>query len=594
MVALIVMATPALAAEEITFEGGGWGHGVGMPQYGAKAMAEAGDEWEEIIHHYYQGADIGTAGQGSVVGHPNPFLVGVAPNSTSQTFEAMGGSVTLCLDGDCSLTAQPGETWRLTNTGGSCRYYRDDVAQGSAAPCNGEMVWSNPPNVRVWFPDIPNTGRTYARGKIEFVPVPNNANAFHLLLEIGLESYLYGLGEMPSSWPSESLQAQAVAARSYAVSRAYGYRNLPSNLSRMNQCACHLMGTTADQAYIGWAKESETSGGTNWGALWVTAVNATKAKVAIDASEGNRAIQAFYFSSSGGATDNSEDVGFNHRPYLRSVSDGGATVWTPSQEKSFTRAQLASLLGLDSVFHGAITARYQSGSPKSVVFTGTQDGGLVSKVYTGTQLRSLLGLRSHYVTAVVGFYPPFDSILAGNFNGGAAEEVSGWANGSIWTFGYSSGGMMGSVWTTFSAKTGWTDHLVGDFNNDGRDDIAHYRASTGNWTVSRSTGSGFVNSTWTTFSAVSGWTEHLVGDFNNDGRDDIAHYRASTGNWTVSRSTGSGFTNSTWSTIPKGTSWSDHAIADVNGDGRDDIVSGIDGGFLVGLSTGSAFDLDAD
>jgi hypothetical protein len=55
-----------------------------------------------------------------------------------------------------------------------------------------------------------------------------------------------------------------------------------------------------------------------------------------------------------------------------------------------------------------------------------------------------------------------------------------------------------------------------------------------------------VNSTWTTFSAVSGWTEHLVGDFNNDGRDDIAHYRSTTGNWTVSRSTGTSFNNTTW------------------------------------------------
>jgi hypothetical protein len=86
---------------------------------------------------------------------------------------------------------------------------------------------------------------------------------------------------------------------------------------------------------------------------------------------------------------------------------------------------------------------------------------------------------------------------------------------------------------------------VGDFNGDGRDDIANYYASTAAWWISRSTGSGFTTTKWADYTTTSGWTNRLVGDFNNDGRDDIVN-RHQNGNWIVSRSTGSTFNTTTW------------------------------------------------
>ena len=60
----LVVSTPALAAETITVEGGGWGHGIGMSQYGAKAMAEDDKTAEQITSHFYPGTQIGTVGTG--------------------------------------------------------------------------------------------------------------------------------------------------------------------------------------------------------------------------------------------------------------------------------------------------------------------------------------------------------------------------------------------------------------------------------------------------------------------------------------------------------------------------------------------------
>lgn len=44
--------------DEFVFTGEGWGHGVGMSQYGAKGMAEAGFSYDEILKHYYTGTEI--------------------------------------------------------------------------------------------------------------------------------------------------------------------------------------------------------------------------------------------------------------------------------------------------------------------------------------------------------------------------------------------------------------------------------------------------------------------------------------------------------------------------------------------------------
>ena len=126
--------------------------------------------------------------------------------------------------------------------------------------------------------------------------------------------------------------------------------------------------------------------------------------------------------------------------------------------------------------------------------------------------------------------------------------------------------------------------LVGDFNGDGRDDLALLRQSAG-WTtipVAFATGSGWssINPDVGDFAAYATGPDvrPLVGDFNGDGRDDLALLRQSAG-WTtipVAFATGSG-----WSSInPDGGDFAAYAtgpdvrplVGDFNGDGRDDIA----------------------
>ncbi len=181
----------------------------------------------------------------------------------------------------------------------------------------------------------------------------------------------------------------------------------------------------------------------------------------------------------------------------------------------------------------------------------------------------------------------------GDFNNDGRDDIANYHPGTgNWVVSRSTGsGFSNSVWSTFSTKTGWSRQLVGDFNGDNRDDIANYHPGTGNWVVSRSTGSGFSNSVWSTFSTKTGWSRQLVGDFTGDGRDDIANYHPGTGNWVVSRSTGSGFSNSVWSTFSTKTGWSPQRVGDFNNDGRDDIANyhAGTGNWVVSRSTGSGF-----
>ncbi len=586
-------ALPALAAEVVTVDGGGWGHGIGMSQYGAQAMADNGASAEEIVQHFYSGTSIGIAGQGAVTGHPNPLRIGIAQSQTRLDFVPVGGEVQLCLGtGTCVSqgSAGPAENWSLRVTApGVCRFFEGSTAVGTTGPCQGQITWANQPATKV---SVPALNRLYARGKIVFLQVPNNSSRIHVTVDVGLEQYLYGLGEMPSSWQNEALRAQAIAGRTYAV-QAGRARN-PISSQRMIACGCHLYASTLDQAYVGWSKEGEGNG---WGAKWKAAVDSTAGMVIIHPSTGDRAIEAYYFSASGGRTENNEDMwGGTPRSYLRSTSDPGARPWSAwgDPPKTFTKSVFAQELGFDSVLSFGFGPKFASGSPASIVFTGLKGGVTTSQAFSGNQLRTALGLRSHYVTNISGLFPSsFSRLVEGNFDADSGEEVAAYSSvdGSWWVLGYSSGTLLGSEWTRFSTKSGWSSQLVGDFNEDGRDDIANFHPGTGKWVVSRSTGTSFSNSVWSTFSTKSGWGSQLVGDFNGDGRDDIANYHPSNGNWVVSRSTGSGFSNSVWSTFSTKSGWTMQRVGDFNGDGLDDIAnyhSGT-GNWVVSRSTGTGF-----
>jgi SpoIID/LytB domain protein len=504
------VALPAGGADnQVTVTGGGWGHGIGMSQWGAKVLADQGNSYQQILAHFYAGATLGTVGSGGLVGHAEPLRIGVGQSMTRFDFSAVGGPIQ---PSSVGWPAQPGQGWSLRMIQpGTCQFFFGEGPQGNPfSPCNGTITWGPQPDVRV---SIPTLNRTYARGSIVFVQVPNNPNAFHLLVEVPLEQYLYGLAEVPPSWPTQTLKAQAVAGRTYALYRAWVFRDLAGNAARMNACACHLFASTLDQAYNGWANESA-------GPSWVQAVNETAGQALTHTHSGGRAIEAYYFSSSGGNTENNEDQwGGSPYPYLRSKNDPGATSWSAAIPQS----SFASMLGFNAIVSAVITERYVSGSPKQIVVQGSAGGSPLTKTYTGSQFRIALGLRSHNVSNITGIVP---------FIPGADRTMLHDASTGLWRF-YDSAGTLGQFYFGNPGDFGF----MGDWNCDGVDTPGLYRQSDGYVYLRNSNTQGIAD---ISFFFGNPGDMPMAGDFDGDGCDTVSIYRPSEGQFYIINQLGSG------------------------------------------------------
>jgi SpoIID/LytB domain protein len=289
------------AQSSFLFQGGGWGHGVGMSQFGAKGFAEVESKnAAQILQHYYQGATLGAMNQPKGRVHlSDSGTVGLSaarsmtmrvPGASNQPF-AIGTEATLGRDGPyLTISPNPFEPGAgPARLGGSGLHVVLDI--------DVECAGCNP--VR-----LSTSGNRYARGKIQFHPLGNN-EIRAVAVNLTMDEYLYGLGEVPSSWPAEVLKAQAIAARSYA-------RFKIDNLDRGSR-SFDLYSSTYDQVYLGWDKEAGQNGD-----LWRNAVVATSNQTM---NHQGRAIEALYSSSTGGHTEHSENVFTNRLPYLRGVSD---------------------------------------------------------------------------------------------------------------------------------------------------------------------------------------------------------------------------------------------------------------------------------
>ncbi|PRY20542.1 FG-GAP repeat domain-containing protein [Pseudosporangium ferrugineum] len=190
--------------------------------------------------------------------------------------------------------------------------------------------------------------------------------------------------------------------------------------------------------------------------------------------------------------------------------------------------------------------------------------------------------------------------VAGDFNGDGRDDIVTFTRGSsadVYVALSTGSGFSGTGWKWHDYFAAGTETpLVGDFNGDGRDDIATFtRGAAADVYVALSTGSRFVGTgvKWHNYFAA-GTETPAVGDFNGDGRDDIATFtRGSSADVYVALSTGHSFSGTGWkwhnyfaagSEIP--------AVGDFNGDGRDDIATftrGSSADVYVALSTGSSF-----
>ena len=338
--------TPSLSAPVFVLTGGGYGHGVGLNQYGALGQARANRSYSDILAFYYPGTTLAKAsvtkvrvlvaeGRRSIkIGSTAPFSVrdgsGVVTELPAGEM-AFGPGLRLLVDG--RRTPFPGPL--------------------SFVPGKGAMIEVD--------------GKSY-RGEIRVTLV---GNVLQVIDVLGLDAYLLGVvpGEMPKEWPAAALQAQAVAARSYALASIV--KNRPFD----------LYSDPRSQMYYGVAAESPAT---------TAAVKATRSEIL---TYGGKVATTFYYSSSGGRTASSEDVFGIVTPYLQARDDPWDTLspyhrWPP---RSYTAASLGQAFGLSAPVVDVEVVPTTSGRPASVTLVKKTGPRILLRA---ADVRARLGLRS--------------------------------------------------------------------------------------------------------------------------------------------------------------------------------------------------------
>lgn len=222
------------------------------------------------------------------------------------------------------------------------------------------------------------------RGNID-IHLTHGKTGLTIVNTLPIEQYLYGViaREMSPSWHLEALKAQAVAARTYAL----------YNLNKHQGDNYDVCATTDCQVYSG--RESEVP-------QVIKAVDDTSGQVIM--SQG-KVIPAYFHSSSGGYTENSENVWGTYQPYLRGVVDYDQNSPQYKWEKKLTTNELKTAISKAGYTIGTIKAielapltykpistpeRGVSGRVKVIQFIGSNG----SAQLTGEQLRKILGLKS--------------------------------------------------------------------------------------------------------------------------------------------------------------------------------------------------------
>lgn len=184
-----------------------------------------------------------------------------------------------------------------------------------------------------------------------------------------------------------------------------------------------------------------------------------------------------------------------------------------------------------------------------------------------------------------------DNNITADFNGDGRSDMMGFTgSGTSWHVCLASATVAApafdcALWQ--GPALGVKSVVPGDFNGDGRTDMAAYTGTANKWQVCLSTGSGFQCAYW--YSHSGGVTKNVSGDFNGDGRADMAYYTGANGIWSMCLSTGSGFSCSSWAS--HGGGYANNLTADFNGDGLDDMAgyTGANGNWHVCLSNGAGF-----
>jgi stage II sporulation protein D len=343
---------PALkGTPQFVITGHGWGHGVGMSQWGAYGYAQKGVSYDKIVTHYFPGTKLDTATVKSI-----RVLLVQSPSitiSSTGPWKIKDGSTAAVTMPAGKITLNPELAFKVPGTSELQSFL-------------GPLVFTS---------QTPLVFKKAYRGTFT---VASDGKQLTLVNTVPLEQYLYAVvpSESPKTWPAEALKAQAVAARSYALAK------------RKTSGPFDVYPDTRSQVYGGVSAEAPTA---------TAAVDATTGEVL---TYGGKIATTYFYSSSGGRTAASSDVWKGVPiPYLVSVADPYDTAspyhnWGPLP---FTADKLAGALKISGRLLDVQTTI--DGSQRVGTLRAIGSGG--QRDFTGTDIRTMLGLRSTFFTVGV-------------------------------------------------------------------------------------------------------------------------------------------------------------------------------------------------
>jgi stage II sporulation protein D len=354
---------PAHSGVLFLVSGHGYGHGVGMGQWGAQGYAKQGYTYDQILDAYYPGTTVGQT------------------NATTIRVLLASGKKQLSISSKKPITIEDGDGVDHTLAAGTTTFtpaLKLAVDGGPAQALDPPLTFAPAAGSALTL------GRRY-RGRI-LVDVPNKK--LRAINVLPLQQYLYGVvpAEMPSVWLPAALEAQAVAARSYALA------------SRKAGAPFDVYADGRSQAYPG--TSAETPAGKQ-------AVDLTVGQVLL---YGGDVADTLFSSSTGGWTQSAADAfGTPGRPYLVSVRDPYDTIspyhdWGPVP---VTGKTLGSTVGVLGRVVDATVKRNASRRVKTLKVTSLSRGSQLTATAGGGAVASALGLRSSWFSVgVLSLQPP--------------------------------------------------------------------------------------------------------------------------------------------------------------------------------------------
>jgi SpoIID/LytB domain protein len=378
--ALITSAAPAQAIEippTFEFTGSGYGHGVGMSQIGARSRALSGESATAILNYYYKDVQVVPF----VDTHTIRVNIAHLVKSVAFTTHTPGARIDV-FDGDIgnSIQTQPINSFATKKR---ATFTVAGLSKGKALTLR-------------WIGENPiitmNHGTVTTKYKYGYITIKVVKGALEVTNTLSLrDEYLWGISEVPSSWPASMLEAQAIASRSFALSKLSVIR--PS-------CDCQVFSHISDQNFVGYSKESEP----RFGRLWKDAVSRTiiDTSTSLVVLSNGKPAQTYFFSSSGGATQTTLDAWGGPTAYTQSVPDSASVdvKLNPrfaSWKASSTQELVAKAFLLPNVVSLEILSRNQAGAVTFIAATSSD--GVVKKI-RGDTFRSRAKLPSPWFALV--------------------------------------------------------------------------------------------------------------------------------------------------------------------------------------------------